>query len=198
MKRTILTIVLAAAVVLQTTTSAEAFDGSRRGFVLGGGLGGGLSSFTQELTIESITFESDRENRAALVTDFHIGGGLSETLVLTYSARVSWFGIETLGGDVTIASGSGVVALTKYSRPTAPSTFVRGGVGFSTWDTPLESNSGDAATGLGLSAGIGYEFRPHWSVELGTTWGSPAIEEGRDELRTDVFAVHVVVVGTAY
>lgn len=198
MKSMIRIALLTTAIVLIGAQEGRAFDGARRGFVLGGGMGGGMTTFEQELTIDFLTLESGRENKAAVFTDVHIGGGLSDTLVLTYTARVSWFSLSTLAGDVTIASGVGVVALTKYARTSAPSRFVRGGVGFSSWDTPFESDSGDTPTGLGALLTFGYEFRPHWAVELGATWGVPKIQEGRDEFRTDAVGLHLVLVGTAY
>lgn len=186
---------------------AAAFDGSRRGFVLGAGLGAGASNFKQTLSQGSLSASSDRESRAAFVSDFHIGGGIDETTVLSYTARVTWFSLEVIRSigidvveldEVLIASGVGVFTLTKYAEAQAPSTFVRGGVGFSTWDTPLESDAGEASVGLGALLAVGYEFAPYWSVELGATWGLPSTESMGVELETNALSLHVAVVGMAY
>lgn len=196
-----------AGLVLSLAPTAVAFDGDRKGFVLGAGIGGGAVSFTQTLSEGTLSVSSDRESKAAFVTDFHIGGGIDATTVLSYTARVSWFSLEVIRsidvdvvelGDVVISSGVGVLTLTKYAQAEAPSTFVRGGVGFSTWDAPLESEAQDPLVGLGALVGFGYEFSPHWSVEISATWGLPSTESVGVELETNAFSVHLAVVGMAY
>ncbi len=193
--------------LMQGADPASAFDGSRRGFVLGAGLGAGASSFTQTLTQGSFSASSDRETKSAFVTDFHIGGGIDDTTVLTYTSRVTWFSLEVVRSfdvdvveldEVLITSGVGVFTLTKYARAEAPSTFARGGVGFSSWDTPFESDAGKASVGLGALLAVGYEFAPYWSVELGATWGLPRTDSMGVELETNALSIHVAVVGMAY
>ncbi len=179
--------------------SAAAFDGQRQGFVLGGGLGAGLVSFSQEASGGGLTLETERQEEPALATEFVIGGGLNETTLLTYSARVSWFSIVNLfDDDVTVTHALGIVALTQYARPTAPSFYYTVGVGFSTWDLPFEEEAGDPWVGLGLRAGVGYEFRSHFSVEASVGWGEPSTEEGAVDVSANVISVNVVLVGLAY
>lgn len=193
--------------LMQAADPAAAFDGSRRGLVLGAGVGAGASSFAQTLSQGSLSLSSDRETKAALVTAFHIGGGIDDTTVLTFTSHVAWFLLDVIRSfdvdvvemdEVVIASGVGVFTLTKYAQAEAPSKFVRGGVGFSTWDAPLESDAGDASVGLGALLAFGYEYAPHWSVELGVTWGLPRTETLGVELETNALSVHIAMVGLAY
>ena len=186
---------------------ASAFDVSRQGLVLGAGLGGGPASFTQSLSQTGGSIRSDRETKGAFVTDFQIGHGIDDTTVLSFIVRTIWFTLGVVRAfddepdeleSVMIASSVGVFTLTKYGQTEAPSAFVRGGVGVATWDAPFESNAQDPLTGLGALLGVGYEFAPHWSVELSATWGLPSNEFSGVELETHALSIHVVVVGLAY
>lgn len=90
---------------------------------------------------------------------------------------MSWFGLENVYGEnVTIANGLGGVGITYSFRPIAPSGFITGGLGYSTWALPFEEDA-DTWFGLGLTVGGGYEFSPHWSIEGNVIWGRPGKEE---------------------
>src|SRR5512138_3236155 len=89
-----------------------AFDGNRKGFILGGGLGLGMTSYTQTLSGFGESLTRDRENKGAFITDFKIGFGANEQTEIYYSSKVSWFGMENVYGDnVTIANGSSALGV---------------------------------------------------------------------------------------
>lgn len=100
------------------SSAAKAFDGKRKGFVLGGSLGLGLDSFTQTIDRGRSQIIGDRETKDALHTGFLIGVGFSEQMLLYYSYRMAWFGItNALDENVTIANGISGVGLSYYMNP---------------------------------------------------------------------------------
>jgi hypothetical protein len=160
--------------------NAQAWDQQRKGFLLGFGVGPGFTSYTQTVAVSgglsggTISFESDRENTAGVATDFKIGYAPDNSWAIYYTSKVSWFGMENaLGNNVTIANGLGAAAVCYWFQPQAPSPFVAGGIGFSTWSVPFEDPAPDTWIGPGLFAGGGYEFSKHWSVEGYLSWGKP-------------------------
>jgi hypothetical protein len=175
MFRRMVLILLAASLLLALASPVGAFDNKRKGFMLGIGLGPAYSSYTQTLEIvgEPST-TSDRQNDAALRTDFRVGFGPTETIQLYWMSKVNWFSMDNaLGNSVTIASGVGGLGMTYFLNPTDPSPYLLGGLGFSTWSTPFESGS-EAWYGVGLALGAGYQFRNHLALEAGLTWGKPS------------------------
>lgn len=172
--------VFAGFILLCVAGNAHAWDSQRQGFLLGFGVGPGLTSFTQTVAVSdpfsggTISFESDRENKAGVATDFKIGYAPNNSWAIYYTSKVSWFGIENaLGDNVTIANGLGAAAVCYWFQPQAPAPFVAGGIGFSTWSVPFEDPAPDTWIGPGLFAGGGYEFSKHWSVEGYLSWGKP-------------------------
>ena len=181
------------------STSAQAFDGKRKGFVLGGGLGLGLDSYTQ--SVEGPMFgpkrTSDRETRFAIATDFKIGGGINEQWMLYYHSWSAWFSFENaLNSTVTILNQIGGLGARYY--PDAQSAFfVAGSMGLSYWTTPFEDNS-DGWLGFGILGGVGYEFVPHWSVEASIGWGNPSKTQNSDKAESNALAFLVTVNGLAF
>jgi hypothetical protein len=179
-------------------TNTHAFDNQRKGFLLGIGLGSGYTSFTQEVDMhyweyhESV--ESDRENKVGFATDFKIGYAPDNSWAIYYNSKVSWFGIENyFGDDVTIANGLGTVAACHWFAPQAPSPFIVGGLGYSTWSLPFEKNASDTWVGPGLFIGGGYEYSMSWSIEGSLSWGKPKDKEIGIEASTNVFSIMVTI-----
>ncbi|MCX6601474.1 MAG: hypothetical protein NT025_07915 [bacterium] len=181
--------VIVACMVIGLTTHAKAWDGERKGFVLGIGLGPGYTTFKQKFG----SYERDRENKGALVTDFKIGYAPTNQLALYWMSKVSWFSM-TYGLDdkVTTTAGTAGLGASYYVQPRAPSAFVCGGIGYSTWSWPFEEDA-ESWMGLGLTAGGGYEFARYWNVEGNLIWGNPS----KDGCETDfvTFKVTVNVLG---
>ena len=191
-------LVIIACLILGIAASASAFDGQRKGFILGGGLGFGLPSFTQTVEAMGEKETSDRENKAALQTNFMIGLGATEQVLIYYSNRVSWFGIENVFGDnVTIMDGLGGVSVAYYFQPTAPSPFILGTVGLSIWDAPFEEGS-EAWYGGGFGIGGGYEFSRHYFVEADLMWGKPSKEEGGIDASSNALTIRVTINALAF
>lgn len=184
--------------VLSLTSQGFAFDGKRQGFVLGGGFGTGLTSFTQTVDYLGSEETSERQNKLPVVTNFVIGGGFTNTFLLYYLNRVSWFSIENVyGNSVIIATGVNGVGCTYYFNPKAPSPLIKAGLGLSSWSTPFEEGSDDW-WGFGFLFGAGYEFSPHWSVEGDVAMGWPSTTGICITFRSNVFSLHITFNGLAY
>lgn len=189
---------IAAFVLLSTFSEVQAFDGKRKGFILGFGLGPGITSFTQTLAVGSESITSDRENDFGVQTDFRIGAGLDEQLQVYWTTKVSWFSMDNVfGKSVTISNGVGGAGVTYYFSPLCPSWYVTGGLGVSSWTAPFENNS-DAWYGFGLSGGAGYEFSRHWSVDVSFTYGQPGEEVYGIRAESNAFAVKACLNVLAY
>ncbi len=168
--------VLVGCIVLSVATNVLAWDGQRKGFILGGGLGLGMTSFTQTLEFMGMSETSPREDKFGFQTDFKIGYAPTDLLQIYYVSKVSWFELKNVFGDeVTITSGLGGAGVSYYLQPEAPSAFFTGGIGIATWDLPFEERA-DAWAGFGLYAGAGYEFTRYWNVEFDFVWGNPSEE----------------------
>lgn len=181
------------------TQSATAFDNQRSGFVLGFGVGPGLVSYTQTIDREPQgSMTSDRQNDFALMTDFKIGGAPSNHTQVYWISRVSWFSLDNaLNEKVTIANGFGGVGVSHFFHPRTPSMYLMFAAGFVTWATPFESES-DTWTGLGVSGGLGYEFRQHWSVEWTAAWGKPDKSERDITASTNALSLRMTFNYTLY
>ena len=189
---------LIACLTLCIATGASAFDGNRKGFILGGGLGLGLTSFTQTVEFLGTSTTSDRENKFAVMTDFKIGYGATEQVLIYYMSKVSWFSIENVyGNNVTIANGFGGAGVAYYFKPTGPSPYISGGLGMSTWMLPFEEGA-DTWVGFGLVVGGGYEFSRHYSIEGNLAWGKPGKEVGGVKASSNALSLMVTINALAY
>src|SRR3989304_3139111 len=130
MKRVLILLVL---FVLSTALTSWSFDGQRKGFVLGGGLGIGLTSYV----IDVGGFQSDRQNKFSFMTDFKIGYAPTNQVEVVYASKGSWWGES----GVTLLNGYGTAAVNYFIAPQTPSFYVTGGVGFATLGAPFEGNT---------------------------------------------------------
>ncbi len=151
---------LVIALTLAPAGDADAFDGSRRGFVLGFGAGWGQAEQTLSGSLGGMSFDATSEY-SGVATDFRIGGGLSDQWLLYWTSQQVFFSSE----NTTFGQGIGAVAVTWYSRPEAPALLLEGGVGVGGL-ADLEGGGSD--TGFGILLGAGYEFARHWQLEA--TW----------------------------
>ena len=180
-------------VILCATTAAREFDGERQGPIVGAGIGAGLASYTQEVSYGSFSETSDRENELAIMSDVKIGYAPNDVTQIYLMTKFSWFGMENaLGDDVTIEQGICGLGVTYFFQPTAPSAFVSGGIGVSTWTVPFEVYA-DAWYGVGVSAGAGYEFAPHWYIEGNVCWGNPSTEESGFDFSTNALSAKLTL-----
>lgn len=152
-----------------------AFDGERKGFILGGGVGAGYLFHTTSFNSFSAT-----DGRTVLITNFKIGYAPSNTLEIYYISKISWWGES----DMTFILGLSAIAATVYTdNTTETGWFVSGGLGLSTLDAPFE-NDFESVNGFGLFVGVGYEFTSHWNLEVDLFYST--ITEGGTDFNSGV------------
>jgi opacity protein-like surface antigen len=134
-------------VIVFTVLSSQllAFNGLRKGFILGGGVGPGY-----------LTYEGT--DKFCLATNFKIGYAPSNSFEIYYLNTVSWFGVYS---DSFIDGITGL-GLTKYLKSEGRGIFVFGGVGLAVIQ---ELTGPEDDTGFGLIGGVGYDISKHWSIQ---------------------------------
>ncbi len=165
-------------ITLKAEASASGNSGKREGFIWGIGVGTGMANYTQSLVeywgnaYEGPWVEG-RGTESAFVTKFRAEHGFSERVLLYYTSRVTWLPLRNLYRDTVIANGTAGIGMTVY--PMYKSNFyLTGSVGLATlatWFPPFELEKA-RPTGVAVSAGIGYEFLRHCSVDITVSFGN--------------------------
>lgn len=170
---------------------SSTFDDKRKGFIIGFGIGGHLTSFKQTLHLDGETFRSSPEVQMGIATNFKIGFSPKNNLEIYYISKVSWFSIININEDsVIISDGVGAAGISYFfseklnSKEWVPSAYVSAGIGFSAWSTPFIEGSG-SSIGTGLFAAIGYEIRKHRRLEFSFFVNNPSDKNGSDEFITN-------------
>jgi hypothetical protein len=185
--------ILAIIVVLALVTNVYAFDGQRKGFVIGFGLGGGYTTFTQTIEFMGLSETGDRENKFGLHTDIKIGYAPSNQLLIYWMNNFTWFSTENIFDDnVTFASGVSGFGFSYSFSSEDKSAFLRGGIGGSAWMAPFDSDI-DSWYGFGVVGGFGYEFAKHWSIEAIVMWSNPTSEDLGINLKTEAFSFAITL-----
>jgi len=183
---------IACFMIFTITSSLPAMGGTRKGFVLGFNVGGGLTSYTTtEFRVNffdyppyfSDEYVESRKSSMAFATDLKIGYGVTDQFLIYYANNVMWFGFKDPDwseSQFTIA-GATKVGMSYFFKPEAPSFFTSAGIGLSVWSPLIATGYSDEIwLGLALSAGFGYEFSPHWAIELSAIWGIGGTDEDDD------------------
>ncbi|HHM04306.1 MAG TPA: hypothetical protein ENJ19_01005 [Gammaproteobacteria bacterium] len=140
---------------------AYAFDGERRGFVLG--LGIGLHSTDIEDNGVPYSNIARDESPSGLMTSFRIGAGLGKHFLLYYTNDVAWFS-EKAEDNLTIAALTGIGGA-YYFKPQPGGPYLNAAFGWAGRVELADSLTDKDYTGTGFSLGVGYEFRKWLSVE---------------------------------
>jgi hypothetical protein len=150
-----------------------AFDGNRKGFLLG--FGGGVSSvsYKQEVEFFGETIKGPSVSEYGFVTDFKIGYSPANHIEFYYTSKTAWINLSnTYGDDIVIADGVGCIGFSYFIEPKLksgewhPSFFLSGGVGLSSWSAPLDSDIDDSYKGVGAFLGFGYELAKHYRISM--------------------------------
>ena len=122
-------------------------DAQRQGFIIGFGAGPSVTT-------------GDVDSKVGVSTDFKIGGMAGKSVQLYCTSKWSFFSED----GAAIAAGLHGLGVTHQW----PSGFnINGTAGVATWI----DFDWDAYVGIGLGAGVGYEFADRWVVNLGGAWG---------------------------
>jgi hypothetical protein len=148
-------IVLAVAVlsVPALTAQAKTFDGKRKGFIVGGGIGGSYLSYSEGGQFDLPEF--------SLAANFKIGYATSESFEIYYI----FSGSAIFGVIANYALGVSGVGVTKYLNREGKGIFLFGGVGFPVFVFGGMFGWTKSTNGFGLIGGIGSDIGRHWSIQ---------------------------------
>jgi len=139
------------------------FDGLRKGFVLGGGLG--FSPVAKWSVDESIpgfgTLKGD-ESKTGVGAQLLIGYAWDESNMIVWESNVTAY--ESEDWDETLGQGIGGASWYHYFGLPGKSAFTTVGLGVYIWDNSVLSDLEEIDPGFGLLFGGGYEFARHWQV----------------------------------
>ena len=173
-------IVLLIVSVLALAASTSAFDGMRKGFVLGGGLG-----FAPAINWESEDFPAFKEDASGVAANFFLGYAWDEQNMIVWEANgVSW---NSDWSDDGITQGFSGASYYHYFGMVGRSAFIVGGLGLTMFH-PEGYDANDAKGGLLL--GGGYEFARHWQVAGYFSFGKTR-EKGFSDYEHSHFSVVV-------
>jgi hypothetical protein len=144
------TMAVAGVILVALPNHAHSFDGQRKGFVLGFGVGPG---FLQGLGQEHFS-------RAGFQTDVTIGIGINDQLEFHYTGKQFWYYNE----DLFFSLANPLVGLSYYLKPQAPSAFLSASAGLSIGVAP--SSDFVATGGPGFHIGCGFEFARGFSTKF--------------------------------
>ncbi len=147
-------VILAVGLSVVLVTSASAFDGMRRGFVLGGGLG-----IAPTISWKSVYATAFKEDVSGVALNFFLGYAWDEQNMLVWETNI--VGWESDWSNDDIAQGFGGASFYHYFGPVGKSAFIVGGLGLTMFQ-PEGFAANDAKAGILL--GGGYEFTRHWQV----------------------------------
>lgn len=166
-------------------TEARAWDGERKGFIFGGGLGLGATGIIESYRNEAESLAAAPAIQFAFSPDIRIGYAPTNKLMLYAFGVDSWFNytqqmLSAYGGQElygeeswTINSSLSGVGASYYLKPEAPAWIFSGGLGIA--QLKAYGNNAPTATfsGFGFMLGAGYEFRKHWSAEFNFVYENP-------------------------
>jgi len=170
--------------------SIHAFDGQRKGFVVG--LGTGFAPLIKGVSLES---DQDSDTRIGYSSGLVIGyawnnrnmvllqvsqGLYEETLDVYYSGRVVY------RDNIQFYQGFAGFVFRRYFSPEARSPYVTAGVGSEQW---LPEDHLDEQDGTGFLIGGGYEFAKHFQLEGSYSFGDVGGAGRRSEILINLFFV---------
>ena len=160
-KLTLMTLVA----VMLLSAGAMAFDGNRKGFVLGGGIG-----FAPTIKVE---VEDDGDwNNAGVSAHIVIGYAWDEKNMLVYESNGAAFEETMFGEDVMFSQSIGAASWYHYFGESGKTFYTVVGLGLMVGDTD-ETDATDP--GAGILLGGGYEFSRHWQVGLYLASGKSSV-----------------------
>lgn len=175
--------------VLLLSVSSFAFDGNRKGFVLGGGLGlGAVGSWKVDVPIFGTTIPVD-ESGTGVAVQFVIGGAFDEHNMLVYEGNV--IGYQSDLFDESIGQGFNGAAWYHYFSDPGKTPFTTLGLGFYYFKVG-DFDATDPK--IALLVGGGYEFAKHWQTGVYFSFGQTA-ESGID---FDHWHLNFIVSGIAF
>ncbi|OGC94737.1 MAG: hypothetical protein A2W25_16120 [candidate division Zixibacteria bacterium RBG_16_53_22] len=190
---------------LATTANARLFDDQRKGPILGGGLGLGITSYTEPWKPSGwMDFSLHLAVATSLQTDLKAGWGLDQQNEIFITSKISWFsedfnsGYQSPSKDITVADGLLGIAVTHYFNSQPPSFFISGGIARATWSSPFDGEFLNSLDGTGFFLGIGHEIKRHYCIEIDLLYGNVDFPSYDASESIGSLTLRTVFIGTAY
>ncbi|MCH9032704.1 MAG: hypothetical protein IIB00_10670 [candidate division Zixibacteria bacterium] len=171
--------IIALLLIIAPTSDAWGFDGSRKGFVIGGGLGfAPIARWSAPDVLllnevgDTLGTEVFNDTRVGVGVNILLGYAWNERNMIVYEGNASGYKSRKLAGDLVITQGFYGAAWYHYYGPMGATFFSVIGVGLYQFDI---ENSPDFDAGIGGLLGGGYEFSPHYQVGLYISTGRTSI-----------------------
>ena len=143
---------IVALLMLAVPMTASAFDGERHGFMLNLGIGFGQGK---------ISAGGESVDGTGICTDFKIGGGPNNQILVYYTNRALWYSPENT--SVELINGMSAAGVSYFLEPQAPSFFFSGALGVGVL---TDSEFDGSESGFGVTLGVGYEIVNNFIVEF--------------------------------
>ena len=135
----------------------------RSGFIIGVGLGPGFTSYSAF---------PDRQSKAGLAIDFHIGGVIGDSFELFYVYKGNVFGSDATGVSNMASGVSGL----GFAYPLNPDFSITGALGLGVWLVTRDSGTQTTESeGVGLLGGGRYQLSEsgRWMLNFDIMYGRP-------------------------
>jgi hypothetical protein len=196
----LLVLILCASCLL--AADAYAFDGKRKGFFVGLGMGGGVVDYSATSVVQTSTGPVQRsagdDVTGAFTIDFRMGGGVNERLMVYYLSRIPWFENPDGRKSGSLTTGFVGAAASWHFRATPGGFYVVLGLGWQSWSKGFPVGSAESRWGMGALAGLGWEFGPHFPLELTVHGGKPESEEYGFPTTAEILSVNLTISGWMY
>jgi hypothetical protein len=146
---------------------ASAFNGHRKGFLLGIGLGVGTTTNSWNFSAGDYTRKST-QTKTALMNEWKIGYGPGNMWEIYFTNEDAYYGYE-------YTRGIDALCITRLSKPSSPSLFFTIGIGVPYWGNYISWSI--STHNFGLVGGIGYEFRRHLDLTAELLYGYKSYQD---------------------
>ena len=146
-------------VLVMLSAQLFAFDGQRKGFVLGGGLGFSPVGRWSVADNQAIFGGKTSESRPGIAANILIGYAFDNNNMIVYDGDATAY--SSTFNDKISSQGADVFAWYHYFGPCGKSAFTTAGIGLYVFSV---EEVGDFSSNLGFLFGGGYEFARHWQV----------------------------------
>lgn len=173
--------ITALALFLFVTSSSFGFDGNRKGFVLGGGLGVGVTAGWSGSVYNSSTLQFVDTSESAAGPGFNllIGHGWNNKNLMVFEFNFSDYQSEVFGQSPRIAQGFAGGVWYHFFKPADRSFFTAVGMGMYRF-VVYTSNWVSQDLGTAIIWGGGYEFARHFLIGTYFVFGRISADiEGR-------------------
>ncbi len=167
-------VLFAAVLTLVLVNTASAFDGQRKGFVVGGGAG-----FSPNASWKSDAPDNPKDNGAGFGVNVLVGYAWDRANIVALEGNVVAYDSHIRGGDVRAYQGFRGISWYHYFGREGRSFFTVAGLGLYAFLYENFDNNNDATNdqGVGGLVGGGYEFTRHLQVCLYGSAGRTSTSE---------------------